>query len=445
MPSPAARAALLVPCALTLLACGARASLLDGATVPGSGGGGAGTIATSGTGGAGGLGGAGGGAGGVGATGGAGGAGACTTLVWAGPPVLVPVAKVLNGPWLVRTDLDTLALVFDDAVPDATLLESAALPLWWTAWPPAVGPVATAHPLTWQLGHHAVAAGEPGTFTYAYEDFQGMVVGQAKPGAQGTPVTSWPVVPTQPRSLARNNGGSYLLASGPDGALGADVLPDLMTPPIPPLVPFACAAPSVTAAAVGLGDDAFLVAATSDQPIGSCVDPVLPGPPTFVAVHRFSSSGPSGPPGFVPESGPVFDLQLVGRVGGAWLAYRVAGDATLHIRSVDDQGVLGPPDWSVFGSPVYGDAVAALGPWFAHATVFPGGAAEQGPPFVVVYVRTDGGTVQIDQLGATELHPTGRPAIAVSDDGRSILIAFRNDAGDGSPASIGLLRADCAP
>ena len=29
------------------------------------------------------------------------------------------------------------------AVPDATLLESVALPAWWTSWPPPMGPLGT--------------------------------------------------------------------------------------------------------------------------------------------------------------------------------------------------------------------------------------------------------------------------------------------------------------
>jgi len=48
-------------------------------------------------------------------------------------------------------------------------------------------------------------------------------------------------------------------------------------------------------------------------------------------------------------------------------------------------------------------------------------------------------------LFSTPIHPVGRPAIAISDDGRSILVAFVESSPDGGSQSIGLLRADCAP
>lgn len=430
----------------TLAACGARSALtgpvestgVGGSTGIGGSAGSGGSTSVGGSAGSGGSTGVGGSAG----SGGSGGGLPCTKLVWAGEPVILPptVGDHVRRPRLARTSLDDLALIAEATTAGEILLASTAITGWTVSWPPSVSPLVAAHSHGLPWSGYAYDRGPPGAFSLLWVDTDAhLVLGIAEPGGAVDGTLSFPGALGAPRFVARNNGGRYLIGHGPPGALVVHHVPDFF-PGVSatPLGVLGCADDRVVSDAVGVGDDRFLVVSTNHAPFDDCLDPSLPGPPRVVQITR---AGPLGidQGSYFEEPGPVFDVQIAGRIGGAWMAYRAQGDAAFHIHRLDNLGYI-DASYGVLGDAGYSDAVIAWGDGFAHVMTHPGDAAVS--PQVSFYVREGDTIAELQGAVATPLFPRGRPSLVSSTDGRSFLITFEQGGPD-QDGSLALLRADC--
>lgn len=374
-------------------------------------------------------------------TAGAGGLPTCSTMVWAGPPAIVSTGLFPNRPELVRTSLDTHALVWTTPVPDATLVQSMELSGWTTTWPPPLGAITTAGATGELTSGVGIAPGGPGRFAFATAQDPSMLrVATAQPGGMEEDAFAWSTLDAaEVSALARNNGGDYLVAHGPPDAVEVDVAPAAGSPIA--LGYFGCSQP-MSVATVGVGSDAFLVANTNLLAFDGCANSLPLGPPLVLQVQRVSSSGQTTPGAVFDVEGQVRTLSLRGRIGGAWLTYRVEGDVVAHVVALDENGKV-VSEVAYSGNALYGDEAIAYDDGFAHGLAWPGSPDNPTPPFMALDVQTSAGTTGAPNWDLSPGFPLGNPVLAASTDGQHVLVAFTYDMGADAAPVIGLLRADC--
>lgn len=359
----------------------------------------------------------------------------CETLAWAGEPVFL--SAKLGGlavrPMLIRATGDDAGLVFEELEKGALQLESRVIHPW-DGLPSPPGPIGIA--MTVSEGTPiAKGPGISGLFTYAAKMESGkMILGITPPGDLGnaqTPV----VIAGDAKLVARAPGGAIVVGHGSDVGLSLSVVSGSVPTSLGVL---GCASPRVVGEAVSVGINELLVASTNQAPFDDCADPGLPGPPVVVQIAKVGKTSWE-PGGYLIEPGPILDLQLAERPGGAWLAYRVDGDPSLRVLKLDADGqIVG--QIAIAGAPSDADAVTAWSDGFAHVTTSPGDA--NAAAFVRLDLVAATANASLAYTSPT-LSPVGRPSIIRSTDGRSFLIAFQQSAP--APARIGLLRADCVP
>jgi hypothetical protein len=409
--------------AALLAGCGARASLIDGTRADGSTGGAFGSTTSA---------------------GGAG--GACATLVWAGDAVEIPLGGLARRPRLVHTDVaeDTVLV---EVVTDAPELSALRLSAWWTAWPPPMGApvVVPGSQVDVGKGGDAVAAGPQGSFAFV-STYAGMLeLDEVTAGGAFVTGLGWSGTGITGPALAlgHDNQGDYLVLHGSVQAPAMDLLRAPFSSATPLLLgPAGCASAPVAVSAVGNGggDGSFLVAVNGAGPHGTCIDPSPLGPPNVVQILHVDSLGVVFA-GDALSTGPVEDLQVVGRIGGGWLGYHVPSDGVFHMQQVDSQGHLGDSFALPLASPLETSTVVAYGQGFARAS------AQRGDPEAPAFVRLallDGAvSAQIEATLPLGTTLEEAPALAASDDGRQILVAYVARSSHGIP-ELWLRRADCA-
>jgi hypothetical protein len=413
-----------------LAGCGARASLAEGTSAASSTGGSSGGAPGSTT----------------SSAGGAGGASACAALVWAGDAVQVPLGGVASLPRLLHTDVLEDTVVAEVASGGGVDVYAQRLGAWWQSWPPPMlGPGDLPNTgLSAGLGGHVVAAGGQGRLAIAHA-FSTFDMAVSVVGADGTEVElfvfAWSGEGNpQALALARDNDGDLLVIWGADEAPAITLLQAAGS--LLALGTAGCASAPVAVSAVGNGggDGSFLVAVNGAGPHGTCIDPSPLGPPSVVQVLHVDSLGVVFAGDALP-TGPVEDLQVVGRIGGGWLGYHVPDDGVFHVQQVDSQGHLGDSFTLPLASPLETSSIVAYGQGFARAS------AQRGDPEAPALVRLallDGPlSAQVEATLPIGTTLEEAPALAVSDDGRQILLAYVARSSHGIP-ELWLRRADCA-
>ncbi len=385
----------------------------------------------------------GGGGDGQGASGGAGGAGGsatkgCHQLVWAGDlPVTVdlPFGNTVESPRLVMTGDGDAGLTFD-AITNSVGHTVGSFPIHqpFQAWPPVLGMPDLNLPTPWPF---AVTSGDPAFFAFSAADGGGnLVLGQALPGQNGSTVVAFPTGAQGIHFLSRNV-GRYLTSQGAETSIDLVGLPALSPDATPTEIGIVGCADRAVATAIPLGGD-FLVASAVDSPFDDCADPDLPGPPLYLQTHRVGVDTGATAGSYVMFDDPIVEVSLAPRPGGAWLGVRTANDADFQIRTVDE-GTLAISEPIVHFASVSTDArntLVAAGASFAVAVIVPTPTGSH----LAIAVYQDGELWAID-AGGLGVIPTGAPTLVASDDGRSFLAGFMDEA-TGS-TGVTLVRADC--
>lgn len=416
------RSTTIVILAATLLAaCGARSSFdaNEGAT-DGSGGAAA-------TGGAPATGGEGGGQGGADAP------FICPVLQWAGDPVFIdlPFGNAIDTPRLVLLGNGDVALTFD-AIADAIGHTLGSVPIVqpFARWPPAAGPADLNFPSQHRF---AVTTGQAPAFAFAASDSVGsLALGEAIPGENGSTFAAFPSGAFDVQSVARNALDEHVVVTGASLLVAEGFSSSTPLATQTTLSVLGCA--DVAHGAVVPRGPRFVAASASDLPFDDCIDPDIPGPPTFVQTYGFEATGDVEQGDVIDTNGVVRQLLLASNVQGTWLGHALDDATLLEVRKVaDDLTLAADPITFVTESTSSQFALAASGPTLAVAAVVPEVSS------LTVSIVVDASLVS---LASTELGviPRGTPSVMASEDGRSILVAVLDEA---SFATIALLRADC--
>jgi len=406
------------------------------------------------------------GTGGAGGTGGTGGSGwICPSLVLAGPPVGVesPPFGHEQRPQIVLTEEgnEAVTVLFEwmpveSPGPVPSEIRHVTLDPWST-WPPATAPASFV--ATTEGGHSFAAARSLGSqLAVLY--------------AQGTPNQSTGVVFTEQvmpdvdgagsqievdsqgrraRFAAYMPGTTHLVGyarpapGGPGSGRELDVTwvhsPPSETLVEPPWVA-GCVDGPVHADGIATPDGWLVARATS---FGPCEPGVPAEPPLTLNVSWFAGSNLEALMTELPGSEPLSLVELAPRGDGAWLVWRRSPDnmvGALEGARLDGQGAL------------VGEAVTLVGQgseprWLDIDGVGDGLAVVwidtivNGPPLVAVAAFGGAGDLQAEELVPTTGWAGGEPAIIASPDGRSLLVAWSEQLGDGIADEMMLARLDC--
>jgi hypothetical protein len=202
-------------------------------------------------------------------------------------------------------------------------------------------------------------------------------------------------------------------------------------PLINPLGTLGCADSFVVAAGAAVpNDDSFWLANSSDMPFDDCIDPDLPGPPTFANLWRVSPSRAEPVLNETTEA-PIEEIDVAAAGTGIWMVLRDTGNNDVVVFFDEPESsrfVLGTP--SVDSA----NAIGAIGDRLAVVKLI----SDPRGGDVSVHLSTREGFSEVLASPITTPFARSQPAILV--DGAIALVAYANDLGE-----IVLMRADCRP